>query len=344
MKVIVSTFPPLPDGIARYALQQAQYLKKDGEAVFTLGLSGSDADAVADLRGGCKSLNILRILRRQNIKARDAQVIIHWHDEFFYYGGAPRCVLTDAGFLLLFRALKDVTIFCHETYPLPDPDNPARKMAWRVHRRARQILWRAATQVIFHSQAERDKAEQALDIPLEDSRVRIYPHGKFFAKYCEADQPAARRELGIEADAKMFLCIGFLGEGKAFHRAIEAFATIDDPDARLFVVGSSLYDMDQTRAYIQRLRDLASKTKGVTIVEKFVSDVEFDTWISASDYVVAPYKQAFSSGVIERAKLFEKPVIANRVGGLPEQLAAGSYAFHTDEELAQIMSQVTANP
>jgi len=181
--------------------------------------------------------------------------------------------------------------------------------------------------------------EESVGVRLDDARVEIRPHGAFFSKYSDVGMEESRRSLGIDPTDTVFLCIGFLGETKAFHRAIEAFRSVGDAGARLYIVGSALYDSETARAYVDRLRALAESVPRVTLVEQFVSDEEFDTWISACSYLVTPYEKAFSSGVIERAKLFEKPVISSEIGGLPQQLSPRDKTFRTDTELAEILRE-----
>jgi hypothetical protein len=74
--------------------------------------------------------------------------------------------------------------------------------------------------------------------------------------------------------------------------------------------------------YETELARLCAAVDGATLHSGYVSDELFDRWIVASDVVVLPYRNIWSSGVMERAGLFKRPVIATRVGGLAEQAAA----------------------
>src|SRR5439155_159192 len=75
------------------------------------------------------------------------------------------------------------------------------------------------------------------------------------------------------------------------------------------------------------------------IHERYVSDEEFDRWIVAADVVVLPYRHIWSSGVMERAALYDRPVIATRVGGLEAQARPGTMIVDDDEELARAMQR-----
>lgn len=331
--VVISTFPPLRDGIARYADQQVDQLRAEGKKVLTVGLLGSEADTVLDMSGGLRPLRLLPHLQAA------CKGYLHWHDEFYYRGGLHKRLLTSLALGWLYRKSPQLEIICHEAYNMGKPPRGVvRRLLHGLSQHVQRHTWLAAPKVIFHSSAERDKMETAVGVKLDDARVEIHSHGASFIKYRDVNQTQARQELGI-SKSTVFLCIGFLGKHKGFHHALEAFRGMKNHDTQLYVVGSMLYDTEPSRAYVQHLHELAKQILGATVIEKFLTDEEFDTWIMASDYVVTPYEGAYSSGVIERAKLFEKPIIASRVGGLPEQLTARDSTFSTFEELERLMWQ-----
>ena len=48
-----------------------------------------------------------------------------------------------------------------------------------------------------------------------------------------------------------------------------------------------------------------------------------EDYFAAADLVVAPYLSATQSGIVQLAYGFEKPVVASRVGGIPEVVLDG---------------------
>ena len=54
-------------------------------------------------------------------------------------------------------------------------------------------------------------------------------------------------------------------------------------------------------------------------------------WIVAADALVLPYRLIWSSGVCERATLYHRPVIASRIGGLADQVAADAVLVDDDD-------------
>jgi glycosyltransferase involved in cell wall biosynthesis len=56
---------------------------------------------------------------------------------------------------------------------------------------------------------------------------------------------------------------------------------------------------------------------------RFIPDAEIATYFAAADVVLAPYRIEAQSGVALTAFHFARPVIASRVGGLPEIVRDG---------------------
>src|SRR5439155_595594 len=117
--------------------------------------------------------------------------------------------------------------------------------------------------------------------------------------------------------------IGFIQPHKGFDRAVRAFAAngLGARGCRLDVVGSVRLEEPDFLAHLSELERLAESTPGVRLHTTYVSDEAFDRWIVASDVLVLPYRHIWSSGVLERAALYDRPVIITRVGGLEAQAA-----------------------
>ena len=89
-------------------------------------------------------------------------------------------------------------------------------------------------------------------------------------------------------------------------------------------------------AFLQHRDELAAairQTRGATLHDAYLSDEAFDLWLVAADAVVLPYRQIWSSGVMERAALYSRLVIATRVGGLGEQAPTGTVLVDDDTVL-----------
>ena len=119
-----------------------------------------------------------------------------------------------------------------------------------------------------------------------------------------------------------------------------AFAGLGEHGCRLEIVGSLRLEDNEFVAYVDELRDLTDATPGATLHEEYVSDAEFDVWLVAADVLVLPYRLIWSSGVCERAALYDRPVIASRTGGLADQVTTNATLVEDDAELAAAMRSV----
>lgn len=67
--------------------------------------------------------------------------------------------------------------------------------------------------------------------------------------------------------------------------------------------------------------------ENVDIYDGYIPIGEVEKFFVASDMVVLPYESATQSGVIQVAYSFNKPVLATRVGGLPDVVINGETGY-----------------
>ncbi|MEZ5230013.1 MAG: glycosyltransferase [Acidimicrobiales bacterium] len=322
--LMISPYPPSRDGIATYTAQEVVARMRAGEDIEVLSPTPSAAHRHLVL-GGPKGWT--RLLRQ--LDGID-QIVIQLFPELLH--GACRNPIERVAAWSTLEAVcrrRPTELRVHEVEYGPAERNP-------LERRAGARALRAAEVVSVHTEPERQKlcATFGLDV----SEVVLVDHGRYFASHANATQDDARIELGLSTTGHVFLAIGFLQAHKGFDRAVRAFAEAGlEGRAELHVVGSVRVDVPEFVAYARSLRRQIDAVPGATFHERFVSDAEFDLWIRAADTVVLPYREIFSSGVLERANLIGRPVIASQVGGLEGQLRKGSQTFGDDHELAAVM-------
>ncbi len=329
--LMVTPYPPYRDGIGAYAVQEVRGLRAAGHPVEVLSPLPSAAEhhlALGGLRG------ILALVKR----ARSYEsVIVQFSPEMLFgacHGPAERVAVWGA-----IEALARTTrleIRLHEIQFGPLKRNPAERFA-----AARALR---ASVVSVHTRAEITNLERTLGLP--PGGISLVEHGQNFAMATSSTREEARDELGLDPAEHVFLAIGFLQEHKGFDVAAKAFARANVVDqASLHIVGSVRVDHPDLVAYARRLTQLCHATPGVTLHQKYVSDEEFDRWIVAADTIILPYREIWSSSVMERAKLYQRPIIAADVGGMGDQAPAGTLLFDDDETLIQAIkerSQTTA--
>ena len=304
--LMVTPYPPLRDGIAVYALQEVAALRAAGNDVEVLSTGPSAAHHHLDLVGARGALALAKRVRDYD------RIIVQFHPDFFYpvpNNARDRAAVSTA-LLLAFRLAHTVEVRVHEIdYRYGrglTPDVPINR-----------LLWRSVDRIVVHTPHERDEFVSAFGVAR--AHVVVAEHGEHFARRTRADRDLARRSLGIAADAFCFLSIGFIQPHKGFDRAVAAFAGLGAKGCRFDVVGSVRVEDPAYVAYLAELETLVAATEGTHLHAGFVSDELFDRWIVAADVIVLPYRSIWSSGVLERAALYDRAVIATDVGGLSEQ-------------------------
>lgn len=307
--LMVTPYPPNRDGIAAYAVQSVRALRAAGHDVEVLSPGPSAAHHHLDLSGPRGALALAK-----RVRAYD-RVIVQFHPDFFYpVTMSPQERARESlALALAFRRCREVHVVVHEI----DGRHGRRGT---IDGQAARRLWRSASQIIVHTEREREEFSQNFGVPR--SRIAVTDHGANFVSHTRHDRASARASLEVPAEAFIFLSIGFIQPHKGFDRAVRAFANLGVEQARLDVVGSVRVEEPGYVTYSEELAALVEATDGAYLHEGFVSDELFDRWIVASDVVVLPYRTIWSSGVLERARLFGRMVIATAVGGLPEQAAA----------------------
>jgi len=332
--LIVSSYPPIHCGIGKYAFQMAWTLTDQGSVVNILSPPEGDGDYTIELQGG---FSLLRIFLYAFFYDR---VVIQYQPSFFYSYGTSSWPLntlaTHLSFMLLFLVLgKRLEIVVHE---FSNTSSRKRDMRERLGHCLEVTKWKLCPHIVFHTPKELEDFSAQYFRPSE-TKYELRPHNLYFHKFTDITMEEARRELGLPHDKIIFLCIGFIQPHKGFDLALRAFCRAKTENMGLYIVGSIRLSLEPYQAYLDLLRNIAERTHNARLVVKYLTDQEFDTWISACDVVIVPYREIWSSGVAARAKLFHKPLIVSEAGGLKDQIAKEDLFFHDEEDLASILDQ-----
>ena len=140
------------------------------------------------------------------------------------------------------------------------------------------------------------------------SRLSIYTHLRE-----SASAPAL-------CSSPYILYVGRIHSHKGIEYLCEAMqpVTSDTPDMHLVIAGQGQFYFD-TSKYEQM--------PNYTFLNRYITNEELVSLISNSIAVVCPYIDATQSGVIMSAFALNKPVIATRVGALPEMVEEGRHGF-----------------
>lgn len=307
--VVIGPLPPFRSGIAQHTAMMCQALAAQTDLVAISfkrqypqwlfpGQSDRDPDAVPpdgiEAHYVIDPLNpftwrrAVRLLRRH----RPDRVVIVWWTVFW----AP-CF----GYLawICRRQGLHVRLFCHNAVE--------HETSWWRALLTRAVMRRASSFVV-HTGA--DQANILRDLPHADIAVRPHPIYSQFP----APGTVGRRRRGLE-----LLFFGLVRPYKGLDVLIEAMGRLRGSDVFLTIAG----EFWSGREEIERRIEALGIEDQIELIPRYVSDAEAADLFARADVVVLPYRSATGSGVVALAYHYGKPVIATRVGGLPDVIVDG---------------------
>jgi glycosyltransferase involved in cell wall biosynthesis len=159
-------------------------------------------------------------------------------------------------------------------------------------------------------------AEKAVELGADPARVHTIYNGVDADRFSPGSREEARRRLKLDAGGPIVLYVGNLKLSKGCRDLLDAFPAVlgRHADARLFYVG----DGPDRNAVVQR-----SESLGITDKVRFVGGVPHDAlpdWFRAANLLCLPSHNEGVPNVVLEAMACGTPVVATRVGGIPEVL------------------------
>jgi glycosyltransferase involved in cell wall biosynthesis len=176
----------------------------------------------------------------------------------------------------------------------------------------RQAL-RGAQAVVAVSQALADKA---IALGVDPSRVHVLYNGVEPDLFTPGSLSEARGRLSLPQDERILLYVGNLKDSKGCLDLLEAFPRVlaTHPDANLIFIGSG----PSRDSLLQRAAALGCQER-----VRLIGAVEHDAlgdWFRAADLLCLPSHNEGVPNVVLEAMACGTPVVATRVGGIPEVL------------------------
>jgi glycosyltransferase involved in cell wall biosynthesis len=251
-------------------------------------LSRADARFLLDIVNPWTWLRTALLLRRERPEA----VILVW---WIWVWALPYLTL-----LAFLPKSTRVVLQCHN---IGDKE-PA---AWKRFLTNRVL--RRADVLVVHAQTEAADAARRTSRPIVTTFLPVHELGGALPS-----RDDARRQLGLYGNVALFF--GHVRPFKGLDIALRAWRLLQT-DVTLVVAGEAWWKGEE------EYRELARGLANIRLEFRFIPDAEIATYFAASDVVLAPYRIEAQSGVALTAFHFARPVIATRVGGLPEIISEG---------------------
>lgn len=195
--------------------------------------------------------------------------------------------------------------------------DPARRLAIeRTVRRADAVVAVSAS-----------LARRAVELGASGSRVFEIGNGVDLGMFSPGDRSAARRALGLPPAAAIVLAVGRLDPVKGLDLLVAAMPFLRERSSRgvqLHLIGEG-----PARASIERLvRERGLREQVVLHGE--LSSSSLSTWYSSADVVALLSHSEGCPNVVIEALACGRPVVATRVGGVPELIQEGETGLLVD--------------
>jgi glycosyltransferase involved in cell wall biosynthesis len=168
--------------------------------------------------------------------------------------------------------------------------------------------------------------------------VYVVPHGSYIGAYPNTcTRSAARKHLDLGDDALVFLALGGIRPYKGIETLIDAFQTLDQPQARLLIAGHA-----HVPAYAAEITARASRDPRIRLHVQHVADDALQYFFQASDACVLPYRQATTSGAAILALSFGCPIVAPAFEPFPPLAAEGRGVLYAADDPQGLVNALLA--
>lgn len=202
------------------------------------------------------------------------------------------------------------------------------KLVWTVHnllshertycgleKRFTRILAQLCDVIIAHCHNAKKEISARLNIS-EDSKIIVIPQGNYIDYYPNTlSQEEAKNQLSISKSEFTILFFGEVRYYKGVLELIDAFQLLNSESAQLLIVGDPY-----NNEIVEEIKIRINGNRRIHTIFKFIPDDELQKYINASDILVYPYRDIFTSGGIILSMSFGKPIIAPCIGYVAETL------------------------
>ncbi len=194
--------------------------------------------------------------------------------------------------------------------------------------------------VVVHTEYTKRRAIEMGWIPA--AKLHVIPHGVFeHYHWLSSDQPSN------STGEQEVLFFGTIKPYKGLDLLIRAFADLPQnvqATTRLVIAGLPKMDMAPVR---QMARDLNIDHR-IIWHTRFIAPEEVPVLCRSASIMVLPYREIDQSGVLMTAIAFDRPLVATRIGGVPETVQDGIHGYLVEpgnvRELTNSMHRLLTNP
>ncbi len=291
----ISTYPPIECGIATYTQYLTEALRKKHTDVYIvshMGGAGTQVFPTFDYEDGDLAE------KAYSMMIRFTPDIVHIQHEFGLFG--RHFGVSVVPLIIQFRLIGiPVVTTLHTVYREIPPH----------HEMIIRSIFANSNRIIVHESYQKESLEKILDAE-QIRKISVIPHG---AREVESI-PDAKVKLGLPANKKVILIIGYFRPSKNFELVVDIFPEIlkQVPDAILVVAGKirGSEHIDYRNMLFNKIESSPAR-EHIYLIRGQLPQHVFDTILSAADVVVLPYRISSQSGILAHCLAFGKPIVTS---------------------------------
>jgi len=170
----------------------------------------------------------------------------------------------------------------------------------------------------------------ALGIP--EAKIQVIANGVDTARFHPLDAKSARKQLGLPEGGPIAVSVGSLIESKGHHLLIASVAKLaaQFPKLRLYVIGEGVY-----RAKLEDLTRDKHLQERVFLPGNRPNE-ELPLWFGAADLSCLMSSREGWPNVVSEALACGTPVLATRIGGIPEIVTSPELGMFVERDVDSI--------
>jgi|SRR5581483_1327183 len=283
------------------------------------------------------TLHIHRLLR---LRARAGIVHIHWPQSCYRHDGPS--VLSWLKLLIFVLRLAAARVLGYRIVWTVHQVLPHEVRSQRLDHAASVALADLSNVLVVHDRKTADDVAKLL--PRNTSKLRVVPHGSYVGVYPPGRARAdVRAELGVTADACVFLSFGHLRAYKDVDVLLDAFGLVQSRSTALVIAGLPL-----DHSLTTRLETAAILDERIRILPRFIPEDGVSELFGAADVAVLPRGDGGTSGALILALSLGLPVIAARTQTAVDLTEADGAAWWfqpgDSRDLAAVIENVSRDP
>lgn len=210
-------------------------------------------------------------------------------------------------------------------------DNKFRRFNFRIQ------SWMASRADLLHIHCESAIKEISQFYDQPESKFRVVNHPAFPSKKIKRSKAVERlndvQNLYLKQSDRIFLMFGNISSYKRIDKVCRMFTDLPS-DKKLLIIGP--VKKGQMTAF-REIKEMSESRENIRLVPHFIPEEMVPHYMNAADCVVFNYRQILTSGGVELARSYGRPILAPHMGCLSELDDENVTLFNTQEQLKQLL-------